>query len=92
MRLTKKSTAVNHPAGGYHPKKPSGWGMLLGIFITAALVMAGLLWSNEYISANTRYFDPQIQELVKEGYAPDCICLSCEIMRFGNMENLFNAD
>ena len=53
------------PKGGYHPKKTSGWGAVIGIIIAFLAALFMLHRGVRYVAMHYRYFSPEIQHSIR---------------------------
>jgi len=49
------------PKGGYHPPKPSGWGIIWGTLLALILAVAVLFALPHYIYNRIQYLDADLQ-------------------------------
>jgi len=76
-----KKKLQTQSTGGYHPKRTSGWGIVVGTGM--ALVLGAMLMFASSRGANTVYanmcdFNPVVQEMIQLAVADeDCTCPLC---------------
>ena len=60
--------------GGYHPKRTSGWGMIVGAgmaLVLGALFLYANGWAANVVYNNVRVFDPNRQEMIQDAVTDD---------------------
>ena len=67
----KLTSEQQPPKGGYHPKKPNGWGAVAGIVVAFLLALLMLHWGVRYVAVNYRYFDPVHRQFMESPSAAE---------------------
>ncbi|MCL2566243.1 MAG: hypothetical protein FWE24_10650 [Defluviitaleaceae bacterium] len=62
---------MEKPKGGYHPKKSSGWGAVIGIIFAFLLALFMLHRGVRHAAMHSMYFAPHIQQNMENPDAVD---------------------